>query len=151
MKKNHPDRIILMSCGDFYETYNDDAYDVSCILGIVLTKQGDVQMAGFPLHALDTYLPKLTRAGKRVAICDYPYLNNNNEMEKKNQETRERIGARIAELRKEKGMTQKELAEATGLIQPNIARIENGRYSTSLDTLARIAEALGAKLDFITD
>lgn len=64
---------------------------------------------------------------------------------------RERIGARIAELRKAKGMTQKNLAETTGLIQPNIARIENGRYSTSLDTLARIAEALGARLDFITD
>ena len=64
---------------------------------------------------------------------------------------RERIGARIAELRKAKGMTQKDLAEATGLIQPNIARIENGRYSTSLDTLAKIAEALGARLDFITD
>ena len=64
---------------------------------------------------------------------------------------RERIGARIAELRREKGMTQKDLAEATGLIQPNIARIENGRYSTSLDTLARIADALDARLDFITE
>ena len=75
LKKKHPDAILLFRCGDFYETYCDDAVIASRILGITLTKRnngynkGD-EMAGFPHHALDTYLPKLIRAGKRVAICD---------------------------------------------------------------------------------
>ncbi|MGN0215274.1 MAG: DNA mismatch repair protein MutS [Prevotella sp.] len=76
MKTKHPDALLLFRCGDFYETYGDDAVEASRILGITLTKRnnggnsGDVAMAGFPHHALDTYLPKLVRAGKRVAICD---------------------------------------------------------------------------------
>ena len=75
LKAKHPDALLLFRCGDFYETYCDDAIDASRILGITLTKrnngasQGDA-MAGFPHHALDTYLPKLIRAGRRVAICD---------------------------------------------------------------------------------
>ena len=76
LKAKHPDAVLLFRCGDFYETYCDDAVVASRILGITLTKRnngagikGD-EMAGFPYHALDTYLPKLVRAGKRVAICD---------------------------------------------------------------------------------
>lgn len=75
MKAKHPDAMLLFRCGDFYETYGDDAIESAQILGITLTKRnngtaGDIAMAGFPHHALDTYLPKLVRAGKRVAICD---------------------------------------------------------------------------------
>ena len=75
LKAKHPDALLLFRCGDFYETYSDDAVVASQILGITLTRrsnggQADTPMAGFPYHALDTYLPKLIRAGKRVAICD---------------------------------------------------------------------------------
>lgn len=75
LKAKHPDAIMLFRCGDFYETYSEDAIVASEILGITLTKRANgqaksVEMAGFPFHALDTYLPKLIRAGKRVAICD---------------------------------------------------------------------------------
>ena len=75
LKAKHPDAVLLFRCGDFYETYCEDAVIASSILGITLTRRnngynkGD-EMAGFPHHALDTYLPKLIRAGKRVAICD---------------------------------------------------------------------------------
>ena len=68
LKAKHPDALLLFRCGDFYETYNEDASVAADILGITLTKRSS--MAGFPHHALDTYLPKLIRAGKRVAICD---------------------------------------------------------------------------------
>lgn len=75
LKSKHPDAIMLFRCGDFYETYSEDAVVASEILGITLTRRANgqgksVEMAGFPHHALDTYLPKLIRAGKRVAICD---------------------------------------------------------------------------------
>lgn len=78
LKAKHPDALLLFRCGDFYETYNEDASVAADILGITLTKRSSVAgtsangtaMAGFPHHALDTYLPKLIRAGKRVAICD---------------------------------------------------------------------------------
>ena len=75
LKAKHPEAVLLFRCGDFYETYSDDAVVASEILGITLTKRANgqaksVEMAGFPHHALDTYLPKLIRAGKRVAICD---------------------------------------------------------------------------------
>ena len=75
LKAKHPDAVMLFRCGDFYETYSEDAIVSSEILGITLTKRANgqgksVEMAGFPFHALDTYLPKLIRAGKRVAICD---------------------------------------------------------------------------------
>ena len=77
LKAKHPDAVLLFRCGDFYETYCEDAVTASRILGITLTRRGNgaggkttTEMAGFPHHALDTYLPKLVRAGKRVAICD---------------------------------------------------------------------------------
>ena len=78
LKKKHPDAMLLFRCGDFYETYKDDAVKASNILGITLTRYSQrkeedgsaLRMAGFPYHALDTFLPKLIRAGERVAICD---------------------------------------------------------------------------------
>jgi len=75
LKAKHPDALMLFRCGDFYETYSTDAIIAADILGITLTRRANgkgktVEMAGFPHHALDTYLPKLIRAGKRVAICD---------------------------------------------------------------------------------
>lgn len=75
IKEQHPDAILLFRVGDFYETFSDDAISASEILGITLTRRANgaaqfVELAGFPHHALDTYLPKLVRAGKRVAICD---------------------------------------------------------------------------------
>ena len=76
LKSKHPDAILLFRCGDFYETYAQDAIEAADILGITLTKRNNgregenTAMAGFPHHALDTYLPKLVRAGRRVAICD---------------------------------------------------------------------------------
>lgn len=75
MKKKHPDAVLLFRVGDFYETFSDDAISASEILGITLTRRANgkathVELAGFPHHALDTYLPKLIRAGKRVAICE---------------------------------------------------------------------------------
>lgn len=70
LKKKHPDTLLLFRCGDFYETYNEDATTAAYVLGITNTKRGETNMAGFPHHALDTYLPRLIRAGQRVAICD---------------------------------------------------------------------------------
>jgi DNA mismatch repair protein MutS len=75
IKSQHPDAVLLFRCGDFYETFSDDAIKASEILGITLTRRANgsarsVELAGFPHHALDTYLPKLVRAGMRVAICD---------------------------------------------------------------------------------
>ena len=76
MKAKHPEALLLFRCGDFYETYCEDAIEASKVLGITLTRRnnggsaGGAEMAGFPHHALDTYLPKLIRAGKRVAVCD---------------------------------------------------------------------------------
>ena len=75
MKEKHPEALLLFRCGDFYETYCDDAVEAARILGITLTRRNNgaasgAEMVGFPHHALDTYLPKLIRAGKRVAICD---------------------------------------------------------------------------------
>lgn len=75
MKRKHPDAVLLFRVGDFYETFSDDAITASEILGITLTRRANgvaqyVELAGFPHHALDTYLPKLVRAGKRVAICE---------------------------------------------------------------------------------
>ncbi len=71
LKDKHPDSLLLFRCGDFYESYQEDAESASRILGITLTKdkEGD-RLAGFPHFALDTYLPRLIRAGHRLAICD---------------------------------------------------------------------------------
>ena len=75
IKAVHPDAILLFRVGDFYETFGDDAIKASAILGITLTKRANgsassVELAGFPYHALGTYMPKLVRAGERVAICE---------------------------------------------------------------------------------
>ena len=75
MKKKHPDAILLFRVGDFYETFSEDAIAASEILGITRTRRANgkaayVELAGFPHHALDTYLPRLVRAGRRVAICE---------------------------------------------------------------------------------
>ena len=75
IKAKYPDAILLFRVGDFYETFGDDAIKTSSILGIVLTKRSNgsasyVDLAGFPYHALDSYLPKLVKAGYRVAICE---------------------------------------------------------------------------------
>ena len=75
MKQKHPDAILLFRVGDFYETFGEDAIKASGILGITLTRRANgaasyVELAGFPYHALDSYMPKLVRAGERVAICE---------------------------------------------------------------------------------
>ena len=75
IKAKHPDAILLFRVGDFYETFSEDAIKTSEILGITLTRRANgaatyIELAGFPYHALDTYLPKLVRAGQRVAICE---------------------------------------------------------------------------------
>ena len=77
LKDKNPDAVMLFRCGDFYETYCEDAITASAVLGITLTRRNNggkggtpIEMAGFPYHALDTYLPRLIRAGHRVAICD---------------------------------------------------------------------------------
>ena len=75
IKAKYPDAILLFRVGDFYETFGEDAIKASKILGIVLTKRANgsashIELAGFPHHSVDTYLPKLVRAGYRVAICD---------------------------------------------------------------------------------
>lgn len=78
LKEDHPDALLLLRCGDFYETYKDDAERASRILGITLTKKANradekgkpLRMAGFPRQALDAYLPKLLRSGCRIALCD---------------------------------------------------------------------------------
>lgn len=75
IKAIHPDAILLFRVGDFYETFGDDAIKSSSILGITLTRRANgaasyIELAGFPYHAIDTYLPKLVRAGERVAICE---------------------------------------------------------------------------------
>lgn len=80
-KAKQNDILLLIKCGDFYETYDDDAEETARILGITLTKRAGVgtRMAGFPYHALDAYLPKLIRAGKRVRIADKDELEKNNK------------------------------------------------------------------------
>ena len=73
LKEQYPDTILLFRVGDFYETFGQDAITTSQILGITLTKRGggdENELAGFPFHAIDTYLPKFLRSGKRVAICE---------------------------------------------------------------------------------
>lgn len=85
IKKQYPDAILIFRCGDFYEIYHEDADKASKVLNITLTNRGDgVHLCGFPFHALDRYLPKLVRAGFRVAICD-----KLEEQEKKEQVTKQ--------------------------------------------------------------
>lgn len=79
LKEQYPTCLLLFRVGDFYEAYNQDAQDASKILGITLTKRNSINsyLAGFPYHALDKYLPKLVKAGRRVAICDQ--INDNKQ------------------------------------------------------------------------
>ena len=86
LKAKHPEALLLFRCGDFYELYREDAVAAAEILGITLTRRSseNIDMAGFPFHALDTYLPKLIRAGKRVAICDQIEAPNTKALVKRN-------------------------------------------------------------------
>lgn len=91
LKSKHPDALLLFRCGDFYETYSNDAVKASNTLGITLTKSSKTRdkdgkpmsMAGFPYHALDTYLPRLIRAGHRIAICDQIEVPSQNKLTKR--------------------------------------------------------------------
>ena len=118
MKRQHPDALLLFRCGDFYETYGDDAIEGSRILGITLTKRnnggnsGETAMAGFPHHALDTYLPKLIRAGKRVAICDQL-----EDPKKKREELKGKKGLSATDKMVKRGITE--------LVTPGVAMGDN--------------------------
>lgn len=118
MKRQHPDALLLFRCGDFYETYGDDAIEGSRILGITLTKRnnggnsGETAMAGFPHHALDTYLPKLIRAGTRVAICDQL-----EDPKKKREELKGKKGLSATDKMVKRGITE--------LVTPGVAMGDN--------------------------
>ncbi len=118
MKQQHPDALLLFRCGDFYETYGDDAIEGARILGITLTKRnnggstGETAMAGFPHHALDTYLPKLIRAGKRVAICDQL-----EDPKKKREELKGKKGLSATDKMVKRGITE--------LVTPGVAMGDN--------------------------
>ena len=118
MKAQHPGALMLFRCGDFYETYGEDAVDSARILGITLTRRnnggsGDsIEMAGFPHHALDTYLPKLIRAGKRVAICDQL-----EDPKKKREEIKGKKGLSAMDKMVKRGITE--------LVTPGVALSDN--------------------------
>lgn len=117
MKAKHPDALMLFRCGDFYETYGEDAVVAASILGITLTKRNNsaensIEMAGFPHHALDTYLPKLIRAGKRVAICDQL-----EDPKKKREEIKGKKGLSQTDKMVKRGITE--------LVTPGIAISDN--------------------------
>ena len=118
MKAQHPGALMLFRCGDFYETYGDDAVESARILGITLTRRnnggnGDsIEMAGFPHHALDTYLPKLIRAGKRVAICDQL-----EDPKKKREEIKGKKGLSAMDKMVKRGITE--------LVTPGVAMSDN--------------------------
>ena len=112
LKQKHPDALLLFRCGDFYETYKEDAVKASNILGITLTKHSKrmdeegkpLKMAGFPYHALDTYLPKLIRAGERVAICDQleSPRQKTSQQEENKQEAKQEIKEVVSALKEER-------------------------------------------------
>ena len=118
MKAKHPEALLLFRCGDFYETYCEDAIEASRILGITLTRRnnggatGCIEMAGFPHHALDTYLPKLIRAGKRVAVCDQL-----EDPKKKRQEIKGKKGLSQMDKMVKRGITE--------LVTPGVAMGDN--------------------------
>ena len=117
MKAKHPDALMLFRCGDFYETYGEDAVVAAGILGITLTKRNNsaensIEMAGFPHHALDTYLPKLILAGKRVAICDQL-----EDPKKKREEIKGKKGLSQTDKMVKRGITE--------LVTPGIAISDN--------------------------
>lgn len=102
LKRKHPDAILLFRCGDFYESYKEDAVKVSSILGITLTRSSrmkddegkPLQMAGFPFHTLDSYLPKLVRSGERIAICDQLEAPRRQAAQENKQEEQQRSAIR---------------------------------------------------------
>lgn len=112
LKQKHPDALLLFRCGDFYETYKEDAVKASNILGITLTKHSKrmdeegkpLKMAGFPYHALDTYLPKLIRAGERVAICDQleSPRQKTSQQEENKQEAKQEVKAVVSAHKEER-------------------------------------------------
>ena len=112
LKQKHPDALLLFRCGDFYETYKEDAVKASNILGITLTKHSKrmdeegkpLKMAGFPYHALDTYLPKLIRAGERVAICDQleSPRQKTSQQEENKQEAKQEVKEVVSALKEER-------------------------------------------------
>ena len=118
MKSKHPEALLLFRCGDFYETYCEDAIEASKVLGITLTRRnnggsaGGAEMAGFPHHALDTYLPKLIRAGKRVAVCDQL-----EDPKKKRQEIKGKKGLSQMDKMVKRGITE--------LVTPGVAMGDN--------------------------
>ena len=118
MKAQHPGALMLFRCGDFYETYGEDAVESARILGITLTRRnnggnGDsIEMAGFPHHALDTYLPKLIRAGKRVAICDQL-----EDPKKKREDIKGKKGLSAMDKMVKRGITE--------LVTPGVAMSDN--------------------------
>ena len=118
MKAQHPGALMLFRCGDFYETYGEDAVESAKILGITLTRRNNggncdsIEMAGFPHHALDTYLPKLIRAGKRVAICDQL-----EDPKKKREAIKGKKGLSAMDKMVKRGITE--------LVTPGVARSDN--------------------------
>ena len=137
MKAQHPGALMLFRCGDFYETYGEDAVDSSRILGITLTRRnnggsGDsIEMAGFPHHALDTYLPKLIRAGKRVAICDQL-----EDPKKKREEIKGKKGLSAMDKMVKRGITE--------LVTPGVAMSDNVLNYKENNFLAAIHFGKGA-------
>ena len=144
LKAKHPERILLFRCGDFYETYEQDAADVAEVLGITLTKGDDgVQMAGFPHHALDQYLPKLIRAGKHVAICDQlekPKGNDNanaNDNKKPKGETKAEK-PKATKPKTSKPKTEKPKAKANDNVNANALLVYETYTNKKGKTCARI-------------
>ena len=130
MKAKHPDALMLFRCGDFYETYGEDAVVAAGILGITLTKRNNsaensIEMAGFPHHALDTYLPKLIRAGKRVAICDQL-----EDPKKKREEIKGKKGLSQTDKMVKRGITE--------LVTPGIAISDNILNNKENNSLAAV-------------
>ena len=137
MKSKHPEALLLFRCGDFYETYCEDAVEASRILGITLTRRnnggatGSIEMAGFPHHALDTYLPKLIRAGKRVAVCDQL-----EDPKKKRQEIKGKKGLSQMDKMVKRGITE--------LVTPGVAMGDNVLNYKENNFLAAIHFGKGA-------
>ena len=137
MKAQHPGALMLFRCGDFYETYGEDAVESARILGITLTRRnnggnGDsIEMAGFPHHALDTYLPKLIRAGKRVAICDQL-----EDPKKKREEIKGKKGLSAMDKMVKRGITE--------LVTPGVAMSDNVLNYKENNFLAAIHFGKGA-------
>lgn len=148
LKKKHPEALLLFRCGDFYETYNEDAEACASILGITLTerrtlyKEDATKIAGFPYHALDAYLPKLIRAGKRVAICDQ--MENPKEVIKRGAEPVETETESSTNNKEQENMEQAK-QQIIGIATETFKAL-NGIVPSSLNK--RFSDAIGA-LEYI--